>query len=336
MPAGPAARQDEKTVALDEKIYQLRRDKLRQIEVLAGRILDIRLMGKAGFAVSCMLVAAIMGCSGSRRTAEDAPRASENVAMQRTIIHVHIPWDQVPIRVSSPGGEVGVYKGYDLQFEVEQPIAEVQKGIFPTVKVQALLPCGWRDAVLEPSPGHDMVRGNPARASAALRLQVPTLGLYVDNRSGEETEVRVGDLKLIIPERSSKKVLIPAPDCSGASRFMIKGKAIGDIPPTGQGEADKRIAGDLLLVSSPGAAVLLVDIAGGHCYRLHRVTYGDFSGVNIEPLDLTLSEKRVYSLPRVPNSFLSPAPETVKVPQGVPVTTLTELAEIPCRSPGRK
>jgi len=199
---------------------------------------------------------------------------------------------------------------------------------------EMLFPCGWKPVnikVLKAPTTQQISAAMEGDRPLAVNLSVDQgfprdwLGVWVDNRSGEQFELSLGQLKYTIPAGSSAKWDFAVPDCDEGSVMRINGTEIGVVPQKG----------DAVLNT---AMQLLVDVSGKRCYRSRDLEYNNMGWTAQAPQTRTYRGERLHKLDfGAVSFFLQPAPKTISsqdfsVPgTDMPFALAHELVEVPCR-----
>ncbi|MCI0655912.1 MAG: hypothetical protein L0170_02450 [Acidobacteria bacterium] len=238
----------------------------------------------------------------------------------------------------------GDYRGYYSYIEV---VGSYQPPTFfhgtppggphflPTLTMQFLLPCGWKEVALTArSSGlteagrkwhlERAVSEDASRKIAAADIRFlseareplgepskihtnPVIHVWVDNRGGPAHDLSLGELHHPILADTYESFRLLAPDCEEAATLKLDGQDIGAVPLR---RADDPMVPDRVLV----------DTSGSRCYRLRRLHYGQGLNPTPPPLMLVRKPAHVFNASFSVMYMFEEAPETitVKTPQGIP------------------
>lgn len=156
--------------------------------------------------------------------------------------------------------------------------------MLPAMSAQALYPCGWREARVEPSTpllAEEMKIMARVQRPMSLRLRVTAatrpdvVRLWLDNRSHFGTvRVALGQDEVHVPPGTGvHRLLFPAPDCEEGTVVRVDGREVGRIALASRTSATALSAYGLADPQSETAATrdYLVDVTGTHCYAAREL-----------------------------------------------------------------
>jgi hypothetical protein len=178
-----------------------------------------------------------------------------------------------------------------------------------SVQAQVLHPDGWKDGSAKIFKG-----SNEPTILVFFDEKLPEhwkieIGLQVDNRGGEATEIFVGAMPEKIKAGGKDELFYPAPSAAEHAVVRIGGKEVGTLWPVGEPEPDR------------DKADFLIDVSGKRDYRYREVYYSS-QGISAEaaefiklkPVQGELRAKFVHRVPFNFSFFLEPAPSKIELP----------------------
>lgn len=182
----------------------------------------------------------------------------------------------------------------------------------PSITAQVLLPCGWKEFPVLPESGvaWEVFRDRAkAGQKPSLPYQFPShvpdfelLPILVDNRTGEESGLRVGQATVRVPAHRAPSLDSFVPQCAEGGVLQFNGVEIGRI-------SKEEIA------AVPDRAQVLIDPTAKHCYNVRSIVYVDANLIGPGGLEqekpTRLSGKHVYLLPHLATDVFKPAPSSV-------------------------
>lgn len=249
---------------------------------------------------SFLLLVCCCGCAPSTKPVPTEVRVSK--------LH------DAPVRFYANGHEVAEVRLDEAPAWVFRAEGMLRGDVYvpPSITAQVLLPCGWKEVPVTLMYGvaWDVIRDD---AKAGRQPSLPyeftyiadfqSLPVLVDNRAGEESELRIGQATVRVPAHAATSLDSFVPQCMEGAVLRFNGVDIGKISKE-----------DIAAV--PNIQVL-IDPTAKHCYNARSVFYGTFEDVLLtpggfaQPKPTRLSGKHLYLLPQRPTDVFKPAPSSV-------------------------
>jgi len=264
-----------------------------------------------------------LGCCGCRSEPKAIP-VRTRVSVGKVLAN------EIPIRFYANGREikeVHVDETPGAEAWIFEADGSAQGAIYtqPSVVAQVLTPCGWREVALQPAT--IMVREySPTVPEEHAEYYYPSsyteqvFWFWVDNRDGDEAEVRLGQAAYRLPAHKATQIMSYLPVCPEGGVVRFDGQEMGSV------------SREQLASRGPAQPTLFIDPTGKRCYNHRNVHYqAEELGPFTQAKPTRLSGQRLYVLPDRVTYMLEAAPSQEMSTSDELTKDVAELTDTRCR-----